>query len=98
MILESARPFNGAPPLGVVMREWGEVTARQSAQRLNNSYLREVIPLAFSGDVPLVLSLFSLALRHRRLAGYVISGARALVERDKAVGIRLADGTERRAD
>ena len=110
-------------PLGMIMRRWGKVTAQQFAQRFKSPFLREMIPLAFSSEVPFVVALFLLALQHHRLAGYVIGGARALVEpiqrryeglggeirfgarvekilveHDRAVGIRLTDGTEHHAD
>ncbi|MBA4365830.1 MAG: NAD(P)/FAD-dependent oxidoreductase [Coprothermobacter sp.] len=110
-------------PLGNMMRKWSKVNTREYAQRFRNPYLREVFVLAFGGDIPLIMSLMALAMQHRKLAGYVIGGALALVEpierrykalggelhvharvekilveSDKAVGVKLADGTEHRAD
>ena len=110
-------------PLGNMMRKWSKVTTREYAQRFKNPYLREVFVPAFGGDFPLVMSLMALAMQHRKIAGYVIGGALALVEpierryealggelhvnarvekilveNNKAVGVKLAGGTEHRAD
>jgi phytoene dehydrogenase-like protein len=110
-------------PLGNLMRKWGKVTAKEYAQRFKNPYLRESFILAFGDELPIIMSLMSLAMQHRKIAGYVIGGALALVEpveqrykalggelqvnarvekilveNNRAVGVKLADGTEHRAD
>jgi phytoene dehydrogenase-like protein len=105
------------------MRKWSEVTAKQYAQHFRNPFLREMFASAFSEDLPLMMSMWTLAMQNQKLAGYVIGGALALVgsiekrykalggeiyfgtrvekilvENHKAVGIKLADGTEHHAD
>ncbi|GAI27582.1 unnamed protein product, partial [marine sediment metagenome] len=110
-------------PLGNMMRKWSKVTTREYAQRFKNPYLREAFVPAFGGDFPLIMSLMALVMQHRKIAGYVIGGALALVEpierrykalggelhvnarvekilveNNNAVGVKLADGTEHRAD
>jgi len=110
-------------PFMNIMRKWGKVTAKEYSQRFKNPFLREMFVRAFGGDFPMVMSLLALALQHRKLAGYVIGGALALVEpiekryrelggeinfnarveniiveNNKAAGIKLADGSEHRAD
>ena len=110
-------------PLINIMRKWSKVTVKDFAKRFKNPFLRNIFPAAFIGDFPMILSLMTFALQHRKLAGYVIGGALALVEpierryrglggeinfnsrvvkilveNNKAVGIKLADGSEHRAD
>jgi phytoene dehydrogenase-like protein len=105
------------------MRKWSKVTAVEFAQHFKNAFLREMFAKALGGDSALAMSLLVLGMQHRKIAGYVLGGALALVkpiekhyqelggeisfnarvekilvENDKAVGIRLADGTEHRAD
>jgi len=105
------------------MRKWGKVPIRDYMQRFQNPFLRESLLHVFGEEYPMVMWLMTLAMQHRKLAGYVIGGALALVEpiekryrdlggelhldsrvekilveNDTAVGIRLADGSEHRAD
>jgi phytoene dehydrogenase-like protein len=121
-LLDKAKMLRMLPQLNF-MRKWSKVTAKQYAQRFKNPFLREMFAAAFSEDLPLIMSMWTLAMQNQKLAGYVIGGARALVnsiekrykslggeihfdarvekilvESHKAVGIKLADGTEYRAD
>lgn len=107
----------------VFLRKWSKVTTKEYALRFKNPFLREMFVAAFGEELPLAISLMTLAMQHRKSAGYVIGGALALVhpiekryqalggeihfgdrvvkiivENNKAVGIRLADGKEYRAD
>jgi phytoene dehydrogenase-like protein len=111
-----------APYLGF-LRKWNKVTTKEYAQRFKNPFLREMFTATFGEEFPLAMSLMTLAMQHRKSAGYVIGGASALVnpiekryqalggeihfgtrvvkiivENNKAVGIKLADGQEYRAN
>jgi phytoene dehydrogenase-like protein len=113
----------GMLPLMAFMKKWSKVTVGDFTARLENPFLREVFPLAFDEDAPLVMLIMMMAWQHAKAAGYVIGGAlplaeaiekryldlggevhydsrveKVLVENDKAVGVRLADGSEHRAD
>jgi phytoene dehydrogenase-like protein len=113
----------GMLPLMGFMKKWAKVTVGDYIDSLENPFLREVIPLAFGTDAPMVMLIMMLAWQHAKAAGYVIGGAlplaqavekryldlggevhydsrveKILVENDKAVGVRLADGSEHRAD
>ncbi|MDD5700717.1 MAG: NAD(P)/FAD-dependent oxidoreductase [Dehalococcoidales bacterium] len=60
------------------MQKWAEVSTHDFAQRLKNSYLREVflkLP-----ELPMIMFVMVLGLQHAQSAGYVIGGALALVE------------------
>jgi phytoene dehydrogenase-like protein len=110
-------------PLVGQMRKWSRISVRDFANGMRNPHLREAFPLAFGGELPMIMPLFVLALQHHKAAGYVIGGAlslvhsierrysalggeshfssrvaKILVEDDRAVGIKLADGAEHRAD
>jgi phytoene dehydrogenase-like protein len=110
-------------PLMGFMKKWAKVTVGDFLDRFKNPYLKEVFPLAFSADSPMVMLVMMLGWQHAKAAGYVIGGAlplaeavekryldlggeihydsrveKILVENDKAVGVRLADGSEHRAD
>lgn len=120
--LEKMKMMKMAPYL-MFIRKWSKITTKDYAQRFKNPFLREMFVPAFGGDFPLAMSLMTLAMQHRKSAGYVIGGALALVgpiekryrelggkihlgtrvekiivEDDKAVGVKLADGSEHRAD
>ena len=107
----------------LVKNKWSQVTTKQYAERFGNPFLREMFVAAFGADLPLSMSMMTLAMQNQKSAGYVIGGARALVnfiekrykalggeiyfgarvekilvENRKAVGIKLADGTEYHAD
>jgi phytoene dehydrogenase-like protein len=109
--------------LMMLIKKWGKVSTRDFSQKMKSPYLREVFPVVFGGDMPMIWALWSLALQNQKTAGYPIGGAlpfvdsierryrglggeihfnsrvsKILVENDKAVGIKLADGTEHRAD
>ena len=110
-------------PLMGFMKKWAKVTAGEYVSRFENPFMREVFPLAFGTDAPMVMLIMMLAWQHAKAAGYVIGGAlplaeavekryldlggevhyssrveKILVENEKAVGVRLADGSEHRAD
>ncbi len=110
-------------PLMGFMKKWAKVTAGEYVSRFENSVIREVLPLAFGTDAPMVMLIMMLAWQHAKAAGYVIGGAlplaeavekryldlggevhyssrveKILVENEKAVGVRLSDGSEHRAD
>jgi len=106
--------------------KWKKTSVQEFASRFSDPFLREMFPLLMlidTNDFPMVAFLFTLALMHKRNAGYPIGGSLAfaraiegryldlggeihyksrvekiLVENDHAVGVRLADGTEQRAD
>jgi phytoene dehydrogenase-like protein len=105
------------------MKKWGKVSAGNFTGRMKNPFLREMFPLVFGTDIPMIWSLMALSLQHRKMAGYPIGGALAfvnsierrylalggeihfnsrvdkiLVEDNKALGVKLADGKEYRAD
>lgn len=111
------------PHLGA-LRRWAGTTVRQFAEDLDNSFLREALPLAFDlPDFPMIATMMTLAWMHNRAAGYPIGGSlpfarsieqrylelggkvdygarveEILVEENRAVGLRLADGAEHRSD
>jgi phytoene dehydrogenase-like protein len=110
-------------PLYRLMRRLRDQTACSFAQRFRNRFVREMFGEALGGGFPLAMALMQLAMQHRKLAGYVLGGALALVgpiqeryrglggemrlnarvqkilvQNDRAVGVRLEDGTEHRAD
>lgn len=113
----------GQLPMMRFMKKWSTVTVGDFMARLKSPFLREVLPIAFEPEWPLVMFLMMLALQHRKAAGYVIGGAlplvrsvesrylelggevrydarveKILVENDRAVGVRLADGSDHHAD
>jgi phytoene dehydrogenase-like protein len=110
-------------PFLAFMREWNKMTTKEYAQRFKNPFLKEMFVSTFGDEFPLAMSMMTLAMQHRKSAGYVIGGALALVnpiekryqalggeihfgsrvikiivENNKAVGIKLADGKEYRGD
>jgi phytoene dehydrogenase-like protein len=110
-------------PFMRLIKKWGKVTVKDFVGRMKNPFLREMFPLVFGSEIPMIWSLISLSLQNRKMAGYPIGGALALVdslekryrnlggeihlkskiakilvENDKAVGIKLSDGKEYRAD
>ena len=104
--------------------KWKKTSVHEFASRFSDPFLREVFPLIIDiNDFPMVALLFTLAVMHKRDAGYPIGGSLAfaraierryldlggeihyksrvekiLVENDHAIGVRLTDGTEHRAD
>ncbi len=110
-------------PLMGFMKKWSKVSVGDFLGRFENPYLKEVFPLAFPNDAPMVMLVMMLGWQHAKAAGYVLGGAlplakavekryldlggvvhydsrveKILVEDDRAVGVRLADGGEHRAD
>ena len=110
-------------PLLGFMKKWSKVTVADFATRFENPFLREMLPMVFGADSPMVMLIMMLAWQHRKVAGYVIGGAlplaraveeryrelggeihydsrveQIMVEDDRAVGVRLTDGSEHRAD
>lgn len=106
-----------------LMKKWAKVSVKDFTERMKNPFLREMFPLVFGTDIAMAWSLMALSMQHRKIAGYPIGGALALVnsiekryrslggeihfnsrvikilvENDKAVGVKLADGKEYRAD
>ena len=104
--------------------KWKKTSVQEFASRFSDQFLREVFPQIIDiNDFPMVALLFTLAVMHKRNAGYTIGGSLAfaqaierryldlggeihyksrvekiLVENDHAVGVRLTNGTEHRAD
>ncbi len=110
-------------PMMSFLKRWSGVSIGDFTTRLTNPFLKEVFPMAFGTDLPMLMLVLLLALQHGTSAGYVIGGAlplvksiekryldlggevhygarveKILVEHDRAVGVRLADGSEHRAD
>jgi len=110
-------------PMMGFMKKWSRVTSGDFIARLQNTFLREALTLAFGLDAPMVMFLMMLGWQHSKSAGYVIGGAlplarsiekryldlggevhygarveKILVHDNKAVGVRLSDGSEHRAD
>ncbi len=106
-----------------LMKKWSKVSASDFTGRIKNPFLREMFPLVFGTEIPMIWSLMALSYQHHKVAGYPIGGALALVssiekryrglggeihfnsrinkilvENNKAVGVKLADGKEYRAD
>lgn len=113
----------GMLPVLAFMKKWSAVSVSEFAARFKSPLLRNILPLAFDADAPIVMLIMLLGWQHRRIAGYVIGGAlplaraiearyrdlggavqykarveKILVEDDRAVGVKLADGSEHRAD
>lgn len=110
-------------PMMGFMKKWSGVSAGDFTKRLSNPFLKEVIPMTFGTDLPMLMLVLLLALQHSTSAGYLIGGAlplvksiekryldlggevhykarvdKILVEHDRTVGVRLADGSEHRSD
>ena len=97
-LMGAVRSFNLAVPTGkpselyslLGKTKWSKVTTKQYAQRFRNPFLREMFVSAFGADFPLSISMMTLAMQNQKSAGYVIGGARALVnsieKRYKALG------------
>jgi phytoene dehydrogenase-like protein len=83
-------------PLMGFMKKWAKVTAGDYVSRFENPFMREVFPLAFSPDAPMVMLILMLAWQHAKAAGYVIGGGRSPRRRQRASG-RLGDIGGRRA-
>jgi phytoene dehydrogenase-like protein len=70
--------------------KWSQVTTKQYAEHFGNPFLREMFVAALGGDFPLSMPMMTLAMQNQKSAGYVIGGARALVDsiekRYKALG------------
>ena len=106
-----------------VLMKWGKQTMKEFASRFQNTFLRETFSTLWFPDISMVGFLMTLAMLHRKAAGYPIGGSlpmaeavekrylglggvinynarveKILVENGKAVGIRLEDGSEERAD
>ena len=103
--------------------KWGKLTMKEFASRFQNTFLRETFSTLWFPDISMVGLLMTLAMLHRKAAGYPLGGSlpmaeavekrylelggqinynarveKILVENGKAVGIRLEDGSEERAD
>jgi len=113
----------GKLPVLRFMQKWSRKSVREFVAGLKSPYLKEMLPLVFGLDAPMIMLIMMLGWQHGKLAGYLIGGAlplvqsmekrykdlggevqyqsrveKILVENSKAVGIRLADGSEHRAD
>ena len=114
--------FKMLPYLGV-MRKWGRLTMTDFARRFKNPLLRNAWEQVWMPEFSSVFMLMTIAMMHRKTAGYVLGGSmklsraiekryldlggeikyksrvsKILVEKDRAVGVKLADGSEHRAD
>jgi phytoene dehydrogenase-like protein len=110
------------PYLPALMR-WGRRDMKNLATGFADPFLREAWRALWYDDLSAVAILMTMAMLHRKEAGYVIGGSlpfaraiekryldlggelsyksrvsRILVEGNRAVGVRLEDGTEERAD
>jgi phytoene dehydrogenase-like protein len=65
----------GMLPVMRFMKKWSRVSTGDFTARLTNPFLREVLPLAFGSDMPMVMVLMMLGWQHGKLAGYVLGGA-----------------------
>ena len=106
-----------------VLIKWGKLTMKEFSSRFKNPFLRETFSTLWFPDISMVGLLMTLAMLHRKAAGYPMGGSlpmaeavekrflelggqinynarvqKILVEGVRAVGIRLEDGTEERAD
>jgi phytoene dehydrogenase-like protein len=106
-----------------VLMKWGKLTMKEFSDRFQNTFLRETFSTLWFPDISMVGLLMTLAMLHRKAAGYPVGGSlpmaeavekrylslggqinynarveKILVENGKAVGIRLEDGSEERAD
>lgn len=103
--------------------KWGKLTMKELGSRFKDPFLREAFSNMWMPDISSVGLLMTMAMLHRKTAGYPIGGSlpmaeavekrflnlggqinynarvqKILVEENRAVGIRLEDGTEERAD
>ena len=110
-------------PYAGVAHKWLRVAMRDFAPRFKDTLLREAFSRMWFPEVPVLMMMITIAMLHRRSAGYPMGGsldfARAIerrylglggavqysarvseiiVEDDRAVGVRLDDGSEHRAN
>ena len=104
-------------------RKWGRMTMKDFSMHFKNTLLRNAWQLIWFPEFSSIFMLMTIALLHKKQAGYIIGGStkisqaiekrylelggeisyksrvtQILVENDRAVGVKLEDGSEHRAD
>ncbi|WP_319414767.1 NAD(P)/FAD-dependent oxidoreductase [Marispirochaeta aestuarii] len=78
-IIDKLKMIRKLPMLGF-MQKWSRKSVRDFVAGLKSPYLKEMLPLVFGFDAPMIMMIMMLGWQHGKLAGYLIGGALPLVE------------------